>query len=98
MPGRATAIAALVVSVAVVAIVLTGSGGAYRLDAVFADAGQLVKGGRVTVGGVQVGTIDRIRLDDRNRAVVTLKIEDDAFRPLHAGTVATIRSPSLSTQ
>src|SRR4051812_20860065 len=98
MAGRAVAIAALIVSVAVVAVILTRSRDPYRLDAVFADAGQLVKGGRVTIGGVQVGSIERIRLDDRNRAVVTLAIDDDAFTPLHSGTVASIRSPSLSTQ
>jgi phospholipid/cholesterol/gamma-HCH transport system substrate-binding protein len=92
------ALAALVVSVAVVAAILLRSGDPYRLEAVFADAGQLVKGGRVTVGGVQVGSVEAIRLDDRNRAVVTLAIEDDEFAPLHDGTVASIRSPSLSTQ
>ena len=96
--GRIIGIGALVTAVAVVAVILLGGGGDYRLQAVFADAGQLVKGGRVTVGGVQVGSIERIHLDARNRAVVTLKIEDEAFSPLHAGTVADIRSPSLSTQ
>ena len=73
-------------------------GESYSVHAVFEDAGQLVKGDRVTVGGVPVGSVESIELDDRSRAVVRLDITDDDFRPLHAGTVATIRSPSLSTQ
>src|SRR5206468_9222912 len=39
-----------------------------------------------------------IALDDHNRAVVTMQITDGAFAPLHDGTIATIRSPSQSTQ
>jgi phospholipid/cholesterol/gamma-HCH transport system substrate-binding protein len=52
----------------------------------------------VQVGGVTVGSVTGIHLDDRNQAVVDLEITDGAFDPLHDGTVATIRSPSLSTQ
>ena len=96
--GRVLGAGALIGVTIASALVLTGSSARYRLDVVFPDAGQLVKNGRVTIGGVRVGSIERIRLDERSRAVVTLGIEDDAFHPLHEGTVADIRSPSLSTQ
>ena len=77
---------------------LTDNGSSYRIRAVFQDAGQLVKGDRVQVGGVTIGSVTKISLDDSNQAVVDLDITDGAFQPLHQGTVATIRSPSLSTQ
>ncbi|HEX6945204.1 MAG TPA: MlaD family protein [Casimicrobiaceae bacterium] len=95
---RIAGVVALVGAVVAVALILTRSSGHYRLHAVFQDAGQLVKGNRVTVGGIQIGSIKTIKLDDHNRAVVTMDITDDAFHPLHTGTTAMIRSPSLSTQ
>jgi phospholipid/cholesterol/gamma-HCH transport system substrate-binding protein len=95
--ARGLSLAALVGAVALLAVVILGSGSSYRVDVLFDDAGQLVKGGRVVVGGVTVGTVERIALDDRNRARVTLALDDDALTPLHAGTMAAIDSPSLST-
>ncbi|MEO6497269.1 MAG: MlaD family protein [Solirubrobacteraceae bacterium] len=96
--ARAVSLAALVVAVAALAVVLRGSGPPYRVNALFVDAGQLVPGNRVVVGGVPIGEVEQVKLDDRNRARVTLKITDDAFDPLHEGTRASIGVPSLSTQ
>ena len=73
-----------------------GGGGGYRVTAVFDNAGQLVKGNQVRVGGRPIGTIEKIGLDDSSQAVVELKVDDDELTPLHEGTTATIRSPSLS--
>jgi phospholipid/cholesterol/gamma-HCH transport system substrate-binding protein len=84
--------------VAAVVVVLAGGSTHYKVHAVFQDAGQLVKGTRVQVGGVTIGSVTGIHLDDSNQAVVDLDITEDGFAPLHDGTVATIRSPSLSTQ
>jgi phospholipid/cholesterol/gamma-HCH transport system substrate-binding protein len=95
---HAAALAALVIAVGLTAAVLLGGRGGYSVHAVFEDAGQLVKGDRVSVGGLTIGSVTGIHLDDRNRAVVTLDVTDGAFEPLHEGTVATIRSPSQSTQ
>ena len=72
-----------------------GGGGTYRVKAVFANAGQLVPGNQVRVGGQQVGKIDDIELDDQANAVVTLQL-DDTVSPLHEGTTATIRASSLT--
>ena len=72
-----------------------GGGGSYRVKAVFANAGQLVPGNQVRVGGQQVGKIDDIELDDQANAVVTLQL-DDTVSPLHEGTTATIRASSLT--
>jgi len=72
-----------------------GGGGSYRVKAVFDNAGQLVPGNEVRVGGQAVGRISDIELDDQANAVVTMDV-DDAIAPLHEGTMATIRASSLS--
>lgn len=100
MPGaaaRAVAIAGLVVAAAIAAVLLLGgAGGGYEVRAVALNAGQLVKGNLVKVGGVTVGTVQGIELTNRNEAEIRLKITDPDFDPLYDGTRATIRSTSLS--
>jgi phospholipid/cholesterol/gamma-HCH transport system substrate-binding protein len=80
--------------VAIAVLVLTRSNGmTYRL--VFDNAGQLVGGDQVQVGGVAVGKIKGIELTADNRALVTITV-DRPLAPLHQGTTATIRATSLS--
>jgi phospholipid/cholesterol/gamma-HCH transport system substrate-binding protein len=93
--ARVIAVAALVVAVALAAIAMFGDGETYRVKAVFQNAGQLVSGNEVRVGGQPVGTITDIDLNDSAQAVVTMEIEDD-LAPLHRGTAARIRATSLS--
>jgi phospholipid/cholesterol/gamma-HCH transport system substrate-binding protein len=78
-----------------VALAMFGGSGSYRVKAVFDNAGQLVPGNQVRVGGQPVGKIAEVELDDRANAVVTLEVGDDVA-PLHRGTTATIRASSLS--
>ena len=90
------AVALLLVAVAVLVAVLIGSGGGghtYRL--VFQNAGQLVKGDQVQIGGVPAGSIKSIELTSDNRAEVKVSV-DEPYAPLHEGTTAVIRTPSLS--
>jgi phospholipid/cholesterol/gamma-HCH transport system substrate-binding protein len=93
--ARVLAVAALVAAVALAAIALFGDGDSYKVKAVFDNAGQLVRGNEVRVGGRPVGTIDDIDLNNRAQAVVSMTVEDD-LAPLHQGTTATIRATSLS--
>jgi phospholipid/cholesterol/gamma-HCH transport system substrate-binding protein len=72
-----------------------GGGGSYKVKAVFDNAGQLVTGNQIRVGGQPVGTISDIELDKQANAVVTMEVDDD-LAPLHEGTTATIRASSLS--
>ncbi len=72
-----------------------GGGNGYKVKVVFLNAGQLVKGNPVLVGGGKVGSVNDIELDNNAQAVVTLKVNDD-YAPLHQGTSATIRATSLS--
>jgi len=92
---RAFAGAVLVAAAVVVLIVLLGGGDERRYRLVLPNAGQLVNGNEVRVGGRRVGTVADIRLTRDDRAELELRISGDVV-PLHEGTTATIRSPSLS--
>lgn len=93
--ARILATAALIAAVALLALAMFGDDGSYRVKAVFDNAGQLVRGNEVRVGGQPVGSISDIELDDSANAVVTMEIQDEVA-PLHQGTTATIRAASLS--
>jgi phospholipid/cholesterol/gamma-HCH transport system substrate-binding protein len=93
--ARIVALAALIVAVALAALAMFGGAEPYRVKAVFDNAGQLVPGNEVRVGGQPIGTISDIELDDSANALVTIEVGDD-FAPLHEGTTATIRATSLS--
>jgi phospholipid/cholesterol/gamma-HCH transport system substrate-binding protein len=70
------------------------SGADYTLT--FNDAGQLVKGDTVQVGGVPVGTITDIVLTKDFKAKVTIHV-NSSLTPLHEGTTTQVRVPSLSS-
>jgi phospholipid/cholesterol/gamma-HCH transport system substrate-binding protein len=93
--ARGAVVGALLAVVAVLAIILlSGEGGAqYKL--IFQNAGQLVKGDDVQIGGRRVGGVDDILLTDDNQAEVVVSV-DEPYAPLHEGTQATIRLTSLS--
>src|ERR671922_76569 len=94
--GRVALASAVLAAVALVAIVLFGGGGdSYEVRATFANAGQLVKGNPVQLGGVPIGSVEGIAITDDGQAVVTMKIDDD-HKPLRVGTQATIRQFSQS--
>ena len=93
--ARILALAALVAAVALVALAMFGGPEQYKVKAVFQNAGQLVPGNEVRVGGQPIGTISDIELDQSANAIVTMEV-GDAVAPLHEGTSATIRATSLS--
>lgn len=93
--ARFLALAGLVAAVVLVALALLVGNGDYRVTAVFENAGQLVEGNQVRVGGRPIGSIEEIGLDDRAQAVIEMEI-DGELAPLHRGTTATIRATSLS--
>ncbi|MEA2388421.1 MAG: phospholipid/cholesterol/gamma-HCH transport system substrate-binding protein, partial [Thermoleophilaceae bacterium] len=93
--GRVAAIGAVVVAIVVVGILLFGGGGGYSVKARFENAGQLVSGNLVEIGGTPAGTIDDIRLTDDGQAEVTMSV-DDKYKPLPVNTQAVIRQASQS--
>jgi phospholipid/cholesterol/gamma-HCH transport system substrate-binding protein len=93
---RIIAVGALALVVLIVAyLVFGGSGGAsYKL--IFAEADQLVRGDLVEVGGAPVGSVKDIALTPGFKAEVTIHV-NGSLVPLHEGTVAQVRVPSLTT-
>ena len=92
--ARAAAIIAVAAAVLVVAFLMFGGGNTYTVTATFDNAGQLVKGNDVEVGGRPVGSVQDIKLTGEGRAEVKMALKE--YAPLHEGTRATIRSGSLS--
>ena len=79
----------------VVVVMLLAGGEEYEVTAEFQNASQLVKGNEVVVGGAAVGTVKEIELGPDGQALVTFTV-DEEYAPLRRGTVATVRSSSLS--
>jgi phospholipid/cholesterol/gamma-HCH transport system substrate-binding protein len=85
---------ALLIAIAVVVYLVTRSSAYhYRFD--FTDAGQLVTGDLVRIGGTPAGSVDSISLTPNGLAQIGVSI-DSSFGPLRRGTTAVIRSPGLT--
>lgn len=87
---------ALALAVGIVVAVLLGGGSSREYRLVFDNASQIVKGGAVRIGGVQVGTVQSIDLTHDDLAQVRISI-DDAYGPLRDGSTATIRVSGLGS-
>jgi phospholipid/cholesterol/gamma-HCH transport system substrate-binding protein len=91
---RTVAVAALLLTAAVLTwVLLRDHPHRYRL--VFDNAGQLVKGDVVRIGGTPSGTVRSVGLSDDDRAEVDISVAGDRG-PLHEGTTATIRAEGLT--
>jgi phospholipid/cholesterol/gamma-HCH transport system substrate-binding protein len=92
--ARGAALGALIAAIIAVGVLMFGSGGGQEYVFRFQNAGQLVNGNQVQIAGKSVGKISKIELTDDNEAEITATIDED-FAPLHEGTTASIRQPSL---
>ncbi len=94
--GRVIAVGALALVVLIVAYLAFGggSGASYQLE--FKEAGSLVRGDQVQVGGVPVGIVTDIALTHNFTARITIHV-DSSLTPLHEGTLTEVRVPSLSS-
>ena len=95
--GRVAAVGAVIAAIVLVGLILfggTGVGG-YKVHARFLNAGQLVKGNPVQVGGVPVGSVKGIKITDDGHADIEISIDGD-HAPLRRGTRAEIRQFSQS--
>ena len=96
--ARGAALAAIAAAVVLVLLLLFGPWGGtadYRVTATFANAGQLVQGNQVIVGGVAAGSVTDIDITPSGQAVVELTV-DEPYAPLRRGTRATIKQASQS--
>jgi phospholipid/cholesterol/gamma-HCH transport system substrate-binding protein len=82
----------LLVAGIVVYLVTRPSAYHYRFD--FIDAGQLVDGDLVRIGGTSAGKVEAIRLTQNGQAEIEVSI-DSSFGPLRRGTTASVREQSL---
>lgn len=82
--------------VLIVAYLVLSSGGGANYQLLFDEANQLVKGDQVQVGGVPVGSITNIVLTRDFKALITIRV-DSSLTPLHEGTTAQVRVPSLTS-
>jgi phospholipid/cholesterol/gamma-HCH transport system substrate-binding protein len=94
-PWRLPALLALLVALGTIVYLATRSD-SYRYRFNFVDAGQLVTGDLVRIGGTQAGSIDSIEITPNGYAQVGVSL-DRSFGPLRQGTTATIRSPGIAS-
>jgi phospholipid/cholesterol/gamma-HCH transport system substrate-binding protein len=92
MTRVAAAIGALLATATLVVVLVHGDD-RHTLHLRFADAGQLVTGGRVSIATQPVGRVTDLSLSPDGQADVQVAIEGKAW-PLHLGTTADIRLTS----
>ncbi len=94
-PVRIATVGTLAVIVLIVAYIILDSGALYTYHLLFLDASQLATGNEVEVGGIPVGSVRGISLTANEQADVTIVV-NSSIGPLHEGTTAQVRSPSLA--
>jgi phospholipid/cholesterol/gamma-HCH transport system substrate-binding protein len=95
--GRAAALGAVLVACLLAALILFSGGGEdYRVKARFINAGQLVKGNHVDIGGTQAGLVEGFEITPDGQAEVELTV-DEEYVPLREGTRAVIRASGLTS-
>jgi phospholipid/cholesterol/gamma-HCH transport system substrate-binding protein len=96
LPRLAGLAALLIAAVAVALLILSPGGSSYTVNAEFTDAGQIVSGDLVQVGGLEVGTVQDVKLTRNGLADLVLSVTDRSLVPLHQGTVAAVALPALA--
>ena len=94
--ARFAAFAAVAGAAVLVALLIFGGGSDYTVHARFQNAGQLVKGNLVEIGGTQAGAVKGFEVTPDGEVVVEFSI-DEKYAPLRHGTRAVIRAGSLSS-
>jgi phospholipid/cholesterol/gamma-HCH transport system substrate-binding protein len=93
---RLLASGSLAAAIAVLAFILLAGSGSREYRVMMENAGQLVPGDLVRIGGVQAGTVKSLDLTPNGQAVVTVAIGRSWGR-LHAGTTVTVRASGIAT-
>ncbi len=100
MRGAATAAAGVACVAALVLVVLLGtsaggSNGGYTVRAIFDDAGNIISGEDVKIGGVKVGKVGSVTPTAQAKAAVVLNIENTGFQDFRADASCTVRPQAL---
>ncbi len=88
--ARIAALTAVLAAAVLSGLLLFGGDGGYTVTARFINAGQLVKGNLVDVGGTKAGVVKDFEITANGQADVVLQI-DEKYAPLRRGTRAVIR-------
>ncbi len=96
----AAAVAAFLAMAAIAAAVLLstsagGSNGSYTVRAIFDDAGNIISGENVKIGGVKVGTVGSVTATPQAKAAVVLNISNPGFKDFRADASCTVRPQAL---
>jgi phospholipid/cholesterol/gamma-HCH transport system substrate-binding protein len=94
--SRVAVAGALLIAVVAVVLVLTAGGRSYTVNAEFTDAGQIVSGDLIEIGGLEVGRVSAVRLSPNGLADLVLNITDQSLIPLHRGTIASVALVGLA--
>lgn len=94
--ARGAAILAFLVVLIVLLILVLSSSNNTTYHLLFKEGYSLVRGDTVQVGGVPVGSVTNIALTKNYQAEVTISV-NSGIAPLHHGTKAQVRVPSLSS-
>src|ERR1041385_2765238 len=86
---------AAVVAAVLLATSAGGSNGSYTVRAIFDDAGNIISGENVKIGGVKVGTVGSVTPTPNAKAAVALKITNAGFKDFRADASCTIRPQAL---
>jgi phospholipid/cholesterol/gamma-HCH transport system substrate-binding protein len=96
---RVTAVAVLVAVGAALTVLLAtsagGSNGKYEVRAIFDDAGNIISGENVKIGGVTVGKVGSVTATPQAKAAVVLKISNTGFQDFRADASCTVRPQAL---
>jgi ABC-type transporter Mla subunit MlaD len=93
----AVAVAAVLLVAALVALVLVtrGEDEAYRVRAIFDNAGFVIPGEDVKVAGVKVGQVDEVEVTDDFKAAIVLRIDHEGYRDFRRDAECQVRPQSL---
>jgi phospholipid/cholesterol/gamma-HCH transport system substrate-binding protein len=96
----AAAVAVLLAMAAIAAAVLLstsagGSNGSYTVRAIFDDAGNIISGENVKIGGVKVGTVGSVTATPQAKAAVVLNISNPGFQDFRSDASCTVRPQAL---
>jgi len=94
---RTVAVAAVLIVAAVAAalLVVGREDDAYRVRAIFDNAGFVIAGEDVKVAGVKVGSIEEVEVTPELKAAVVLRIDDPGYQDFRADARCSIRPQSL---
>jgi phospholipid/cholesterol/gamma-HCH transport system substrate-binding protein len=96
---RVTAVAVLLAVAAIIVVLLAtsagGSNGSYRVRAIFDDAGNIISGENMKIGGVKVGTVESVTPTPQEKAAVVFNVTNPGFKDFRADASCTIRPQAL---